>query len=259
MATESELREQFHEGEPSPGSIDVDAVLRRSRARRRPQLAAVGVVSALAVLAIVVPLSVSGVFGHVGVVSGSSASVAEGGANAPQFANNSDGGAGEPGTGAVNGLAPAEQVNLCSGALAHLAPATNGLVLTVQPVEAAATDRDIHTTVTLTNTGPAAFRGSASPFPALTFSRDGTVLWHSNGPVAQLVQAIDVAPGASTTFTTVFQPLVCGVADEKAGSFREVLPAAGPGGYQLSAVLAVTDTAGTRVLVSGPATAVTLH
>ena len=62
--------------------------------------------------------------------------------------------------------APAEKVNLCTGTLAELAPATNGLVLTVgagrRRGRRTATSRS---TVTLTNTGTAAVTGSASPFP----------------------------------------------------------------------------------------------
>ena len=63
MPTESELRQQFHDDEPGGstgrGTIDVDAVLRRSRARRRPRVVAAAVVSSLAVIGIVVPVSIS--------------------------------------------------------------------------------------------------------------------------------------------------------------------------------------------------------
>ena len=38
MPSESELRDRFHDGTLPSGQIDVDAVLRRARARRRPRV-----------------------------------------------------------------------------------------------------------------------------------------------------------------------------------------------------------------------------
>jgi hypothetical protein len=256
MPTEAELREQFHHDDrPSTrNGIDLDAVLRRSRARRRPQVVAVAVVSSLAALAIIVPVSVSVALGQTGMFSASSGSAA----SAPDVKSPESlvGGATD---GGVTGLAPAQKINLCTGGLAELAPASNGLLLTVEPVEAAATARSIPATVTLTNTGTAAFSGSASPFPALTFSRNGIVLWHSNGAVPSLAQLIELASGASLTFSTTFEPAICGVADDERTTFRPELPAAGPGSYGLSAVLEVTTADGSPVVVSGPLAAVTLR
>jgi hypothetical protein len=259
MPTEAELREQFHDDDrPSAHhAIDLDAVLRRSRARRRPRVGAAAIVGSLAVLAIVVPVGVSVAAGQTGLFSASSGSASSaddgGGKSAPEsLAGGSNGGA-------VDGAAPVQKVNLCTGALARLAPAANGLILTVGPVEAAATDRDIQATVTLTNSGTAPFTGSASPFPVLTLSRDGIVLWHSNGAVPSLAAVIDLAPGASMSFPTTFEPLVCGAADDERTSFREDLPATGPGTYGLSAVLGVSSDDGASVLVSGPVAVVELH
>lgn len=262
MPTEAELREQFHDDDrPSArNAIDLDAVLRRSRARRRPRVGAAAIVGSLAVLGIVVPVGVSVAAGQPGLFSSSAGSASSagdpsdtGGKTAPESV------AGGLTGGAVDGVAPANKVNLCTGALAELAPATNGLVLTVGPVDAAATDRDIPATVTLTNNGASAFTGSASPFPALTLSRDGIVLWHSNGAVPSLAAVIDLAPGASTSFSTTFEPLTCGVADDERTSFREDLPAVGAGTFGLSAVLDVSSNDGTSVLVSGPIATVELH
>lgn len=270
MPTESELRQQFHDDEPG-GSIDLDAVLRRSRARRRPRVVAAAAVSSLAVIGIVVPVSIS--------VAGTRSATSlfdAGAASAPHSAPLSSGGPVHLGGETTNGSdasgsggsikrAPADKINLCTGAVAMPAPADDGLVLTVAPVDAAASARDIPVTVTLTNTGTQRVTGSLSPFPALTLSHDGIVLWHSNGPVPSLAQEIDLAPGASTSFSTTFQPLVCGVTDDEQESFRADLPAAGPGSYQLSAALDVTpataDASGqiAAVLVTGPSSPVTLH
>jgi hypothetical protein len=269
MPTESELRQQFHGDEPGGsidrGSIDVDAVLRRSRARRRPRVAAAAVVSSLAVIGIVVPVSISIAGTHVTTAALDAGSAAS--APAGPAAGEAIGGSDASGSlsGGSSKRAPADKINLCTGPLATPAPAEDGLVLTVAPVEAAASARDIPVTVTLTNTGAQRVTGSVSPFPAVTLSRNGIVLWHSNGAVPSLAQEVDLAPGASTSFSTTFQPVVCGVRDDEQESFRDDLPAAGPGSYQLSAALDLTpataDASGqiAAVLVSGPTSLVTLH
>lgn len=259
MPTESELRRQFHDDEPQ-GSIDLDAVLRRSRARRRPRVAALALVSSLAVAGIVVPVTISVASQQTGTLSAGSAASAPDSATAPEALQ----GGSAPGSGGIR-LAPAERINLCTETLAALAPATDGLVLTVQPVDAAADAHDIPVTVTLTNTGAQRVTGSLSPFPTLTLSRDGTVLWHSNGAVPLLAQEIDLAPGESTTFSSTFEPVVCGIQDDAQPSFRDELPAAGPGDYQLSAALDFSpadsegSSSGGAVLVSGPTSPVTLR
>ena len=258
MPTESELRRRFHDDEPR-GSIDLDAVLRRSRARRRPRAAAVAIVSSLAALAIVVPVSIS-------VASQQTSTLSAGSASAPDKAPPPVAleGGGASGSTATK-PSPAAKINLCGATLAAPAPAEDGLILTVQPVDAAAGARDIPVTVTLTNTGTQQVSGWLSPFPTLTLSRDGIVLWHSNGAVPSLAQQLDLAPGASTTFSTTFEPVVCGAQDDAQSGFRTDLPAAGPGSYQLSAALDVnpttTDAGGDvgAVLVTGPTSPVTLH
>jgi hypothetical protein len=259
MPTEAELRERFHhDDEPATGvGIDLDAVLRRSRTRRRPRVVALAVVSSLAAVGIVVPLSIGVLGPQLGSTFGSSAgsaASAPGGNTAPEFATQGGGA-----TGGVGGApAAAATLNRCGAHLATPAPAADGLVVTVTPVSAAASARDIPVTVTLTNTGSAEVTGSLSPFPAITLSQQGTVLWHSNGAVPQLAQEIDLAPGASTTFSTTFEPLVCAAADDSGPSFPAHLPQAAAGTYQLSAAIDVSTDAG-AVLVSGPTASATLH
>ncbi len=253
MPSEAELRERFHHDDDRPPTgpgIGLDAVLRRSRARRRPRVIAVALVSSLAAIGIIVPVSI-GVLGSQFGQAGAGSAASAPGAKAPQYANE--------GGGAADGApAPAATINLCGGALATPAPAKNGLVLTVTPVDAAASARGIPVTVTLTNTGGAEVAGSLSPFPAITLSKNGTVLWHSNGAVPQLAQLLDLAPGARMTFSTSFEPLVCSPADDRAPSFRSDLPEAGPGVYQLSAALTVSTDTG-PVLVTGPSASATLR
>jgi len=259
MPSEDELREQFHRENPG-GAIDLDAVLRRSRARRRPRVAAAAIVSSLAVLGVVVPVSISVASSTTSTLSAGSAASASDDGKAPEAA-----GAGRPsGPGGVAQI-NIQGLNPCGAALTTPAPAADGLVLTVQPVDAAASDREILVTVTLSNTGAAEVAGSLSPFPTLALSRDGLVLWHSNGPVPSIAQQIDLAPGASTTFTTTFEPVVCAAEDDGPSGFRSDLPAVGPGDYQLSAVInfspqtAGADGGAGAVVVSGPTSPVTLH
>ncbi len=258
MPSEDELRQRFHDEQPT-GAIDLDAVLRRSRARRRPRVAAAALVSSLAVVGVVVPVSIS-VASQLHGVSSSAGSAA----SAPDSAPRALQGGGPVSSGGVR-LAPAEQINLCTEPVAELAPADDGLVLTVQPVDATAGAHGIPVTVTLTNTGVERVTGSLSPFPALTLSRDGVVIWHSNGAVPSLAQEVDLAPGASTVLRTTLDAVVCGVEDDARASFRADLPSAPPGAYRLSAALDfspdTTDASGggAAVLVSGPTSPVTLH
>ncbi|MEO6116552.1 MAG: hypothetical protein ABIP33_09225 [Pseudolysinimonas sp.] len=272
MPTEDDLREQFREDGPPPGGIDLQAVLRGARARRRPRVAAAAIVSSLAVVGIVVPVSISLASTHsaTSILSAGSAASASDRATAPEASSGGAGSGGAGSGGAASGpkfikRAPANKINLCTGGLAAPAPADDGLVLTVQPGDAAAGDRDIPVTVTLTNTGQQPATGSLSPFPTVTLSRDGTVLWHSNGPVPSLAQQLDLAPGASTVFQASFEPVICGVEDDTRESFRADLPNVAPGNYQLSAALDFspddTGAAGqdAAVLVTGPTSPVTLH
>lgn len=253
--TEDELRAALQSAGPA-GSIDVDAVLRRARRRRRPRVLLVGAAGVLAVAAIVVPVSISAL----GSGGFSAASGAADTAAAPESADASgttDDSALATGTDIRR--APADKLNLCTGTLAEVAPAESGLVLSVDPVDAAATDTAIPATVTLTNTGAARVTGTTASSPALTFSRDGVTLWHSNGPQTMTAVAVDLEPGASLRYTTTFEPVVCSVDDDLADRFAPDLPAAGPGTYGLSAAIDLLTDAGVSELVTGPVTSITLR
>ena len=51
MASETDLRHRFRDPETPEGTIDVDAVIRRARTRRRPRVLAAAGVSTLAAAA----------------------------------------------------------------------------------------------------------------------------------------------------------------------------------------------------------------
>ncbi len=253
--TEDELRAALQSGDPA-GSIDVDDVLRRARRRRRPRVLLVGAAGVLAVAAIVVPVSVSAIGSGGSTVAseaGDTAAAPES-ADAPAASDDST-----LSTGADIKRAPADKLNLCTGTLAEVAPAESGLVLEVGPVEAAASDGGIPATVTLTNTGASRVTGTTAASPALTFSRDGVTLWHSNGPQIMMAAVVDLESGESLQYTTTFEPVVCSVDDDLADSFAPDLPAAGPGTYGLSAAIDLLTDAGVSELVTGPVTTITLR
>jgi len=269
MPSESDLRDRFHDGTQPRGEIDVDAVLRRARARRRPRVVLAGAATALAVTAVVVPLSISG-FGSPAtdlVAGAGGGSAAED--SAPQVAGPSDQ---TFASGDDIKRAPADKINLCEAPLAEVAPAASGLVLSVDPLSAHAGGHAIPVTVTLTNEGPAHVSATTGGAPALTLSHDGITLWHSNGPVDMIGIVVDLDPGESLRYETTFEPVRCSVDDDLLESFRPDLPAVEPGRYQLSAAIDAmpaegagdTDDAGTSELelgvelVTGPPTTITL-
>lgn len=253
MPSDSELRRRFQEGTQPRGEIDVDAVLRRARARRRPRVVLAAAGSVVAIAAIAVPAVVVTSFG----TSPATVSSAD---YAPEAAPDAeDGAGGAAGSDAAMSRPSAERLNLCEAPVAAFPPAEDGLVISAAPVSAAADARSIPVTVTLTNTGSASILGTTASRPALTLSRDGTTIWHTNGPSDMSARIVDLGPGESMTYETVFEPLVCGPDDDAREAFRPDLPAAGPGTYLLWAAIDVSHDDGTGVeLVTGPAVAVTL-
>jgi hypothetical protein len=253
MASESELRDRFHDGTLPSRQIDVDAVLRRARARRRPRIVLAAAGSVLAIAAIAVPATI----GSFAVPATDSALIAGGsGGDSSEYSQPEAAPAGD----AALDRAPAERLNLCSGPVADVAPAANGLVLTVEPVTASAADHGIPTIVTLTNTGSDPVSGTTGGRPAMTLSKGGVTLWHSNGPQTMIAIPVDLAPGESLQYPATFEPVVCGTEDDTAESFRDDLPAVGSGVYQLSAAIDFTRNDGSFIdLVTGPAVRVTLN
>lgn len=257
--SDSDLRRRFQEGTQPRGEIDVDAVLRRARARRRPRVILAASGSVLAIAAIAVPaIVVSGLPGVGGAGgAGDSAYSAPDQAAAPEATTQSDAAGGAGST--ELGVPRADALSPCGAPVADVAPASNGLSLTIDPVTAKASDRDIAATVTLTNGGSTAIFGSTASEPILVLSDGGVTIWHTNGPHDDMARLVDLGPGESMTYQTTFEPVVCGPEDDADGVFREKLPAAGPGTYLLYALIDVTHADGSAIdLVSGPGVAVTL-
>jgi hypothetical protein len=252
MASESELRDRFHEGTLPSGQIDVEAVLRRARARRRPRIVLAGAGSVLAIAAIAVPAAL----GSFATPATDSALIAGSGGDSGAEYSAPEASDGQ----SLFDRPPAERLNLCMAPVAEVAPAENGLVLSVEPVTASAADHGIPTIVTMTNTGALAVSGTTAGLPSMTLSQNGVTLWHSNGPQTMIAIPVDLGPGQSLQYPATFEPVRCGTEDDLGETFRPDLPAVGPGLYQLSAAIDFTRNDGSFIdLVTGPAVRVSLN
>jgi hypothetical protein len=252
MPSDSDLRRRFQEGTQPRGEIDVDAVLRRARARRRPRVVLAASGSVLAIAAIAVPAVI--VTGLPGTGAGDQV-MSAGDAAAPESA----GGAG--GASETQLTDPAAKIiALCGAEIAQPAPAANGLSVSVDPVTAAPGQRGIPVTVTLTNGGTSSIFGSTAAAPVLTLSRDGVTVWHSAAPTDGAARVVDLGPGESMTYQTTFDAVICGPDEDADLASPTALPPAPSGTYRLWAMIDLTHDDGSAVdLVSGPAVAVTLR
>ena len=257
MSTESDLKKMFTDAGPSLGHVDLSGVLRRSSRRRVAQQLAVGSATTLAVAGI----GVAGFTGMHGLLPSTTAGSAST-ANAPETREDPTLGS----TATDGGLtrAPADKINLCGGTLADVARNEGGLVLTSNFAEADASADRIMGTVTLTNSGSERIIGTSAATPTITLSKNGIVLWHSNGSIAAMGAVVDLAPGASLAYEASLRPVVCAVEDDGANSFRTDLPHVAAGQYQVSAALDLSrqnadgSVLGTD-LVTGPVSEVTLR
>jgi hypothetical protein len=249
MTTESQLKSLFDDASAAVAgrAPDAAAVIRRSRMRRLPGQVAVGGAGALAIAGI-------GVAGATGIQSmrfgASTSAQLDSSAGSSEHASPETPGDGE--------RAPAEKITLCGGPLANIPPSSTGLVLTTRfPATVPADGRQVTGTVTLTNTGTEPITGTTAASPTITLSKDGLVLWHSNGPMIMLAVVVDLAPGASMDYPATFTPVRCESVDERGEGFREDLPALPAGRYQLSAAIDLTRQApdggfASLELVTGP-------
>ena len=235
MPSENDLRDLFASTE-APNTLDARRIITRSRARRLPKQLAAGSIGALAVVGVVVlGVQITQLPSPVSMTAGEAF---DSSAPAPEIAPLK--------------RAPADKVNLCTGTLAEIAPSQYGLRLDVAfPASAPVGTEPVAGTVRLTNTSDREVVGTTPATPAITLSRDGVVLWHSNGPTIMMLQDVTLAPGESLDYAASFTPVVCAVEDDSAEAFRDDLPAVAPGEYQVSAATDVTVD-GNAELVTGP-------
>ena len=247
MASDPNLRHLFSAPQPTT-TIDVAAVVRRSRAKRLPKVLGITGVGVLAIAGIAVGgLQLGGAPQPASDAAGSSTETLDMAADGSMesFADTTK-------------RAPAEKLNLCTGTVAEVDSSATGLVLEVSFADATAGATSVEGTVTMTNIGADAVTGYTAASPAITLARDGVVVWHSNGPMIELARDVSLAPGESMQYTGSFTPVVCGIEDDLAESFRSDLPAAAPGDYEVSAAIDVMGEFD-ALLVTGPAQSITLN
>jgi hypothetical protein len=146
----------------------------------------------------------------------------------------------------------AATLNRCAQKLAPEAGRAGDLQLTVSFDDAYRSDATVNGTVTLTNHSSERVTGTTAATPILTLSRNGRVLWHTNGAMIAMAAEVDLAPGASMTYAASFSPVECEAQDEADNSFRENLPRVPVGRYDLSAAIDLTRDDGTSTLITGP-------
>jgi len=231
MPSDDELRQLLSTAQArdvrTPGTLDATRVIARAKARRRPRQLAIGSVGVLAIAAVALAgfqLSRVTFATSTALVSPASGGAADTESSTLESAR-----------------AKAEELNLCGGALAEVAPSPSGLQLDVTfPESAPVGASSVDGVVRMTNLGPSTVTGTTAASPSITLSQDGIVLWHSNGPALMSVVVIDLAPGESLEYPASFTPARCDLDDDLNGSFRDDLPPLPGGEYQLSAALDVS-------------------
>lgn len=253
MPTEDELRDALR-GTSAPNRLDVSKVVRRTRARRLPQQLAAGGAGVAAIAAI-------SIFG----IQTSQFTQGSGGTagSAPTVAEDSQLADGDAETFATKRL-PADRINLCGAPVAAAEPGASGLQLdVVSPATAPVGTAPLSATVRLTNTGTERVTGTTLFAPALTLSQNGVTVWHTNGAYDTSAVLVDLEPGASLEYVTVFTPVQCEPQDDELEQFRPDLPAVPAGAYELSAVIDFDSDAPTPTteleLVMGPRSALLLE
>lgn len=246
MPTEPTLRHLFDAPQPA-STIDVRSVVRRSRARRLPKMLGAAGVGALAIGGLVIG----------GLQLGAGPQPASDAAGTSAEAPAMDAGSDELFSESIK-RAPAEKINLCTGAVAEPTASVSGLVLSVSFADAAVGASTVSGTVTMTNAGSETVTGYTAASPAITLAQNGVVIWHSNGPMIEMAREVTLAPGESLDYTASFSPVICGVEDDLGESFRDGLPAAPAGDYQVSAAIDLLGDFNAD-LITGPSQTITLR
>lgn len=233
----------------TPRGIDLDVVLRESRARRRARRTAVaGGAGALAAVLAVGGLVV-GMRQGFGPASG-------GGPAAVESAESGDAPSAAERPEAATGfrlMAP-DDVNRCGETVAAPTDASTArLALSVTtPAGPVAPGASLSITVTLTNAGDTHLEGEVLGMPSLTIADDGVVVWRPDAVAAEPAPvAISLAPGASTTLVGALEAETCGLEDAAAPSAPPASPLPA-GAYELGAIVAFTPTAGEPALLISP-------
>jgi hypothetical protein len=245
VATESDLRDLLRGPDPEGrGAIDLDAVLSRTRRRRRPRVIAAQALGSVAIVGVLgTAIFVSGPLGARDVLM----SAEDGGAGADQAVPES-GDAPYVDQDALKWMPDA------CGAPVTDAPSSDGLTLEMSIETIFEPGERIPVQITLRNDGPNPVVATSSPWPHVSLARDGLVVWHSYQTQEAIGYLIDLAPGESTTLEAYVDRLICRSEDDLImDGPQNDMPAAPPGRYELRAVLVMTtDDGATLVAASAP-------
>jgi hypothetical protein len=240
------MRHLFHETPAT--SIDLSAVTRRSRARRLPKVLGIGAAGIIAVGGFGV-FGLQAVAGYdPGLATAALDSAADdapvAGAAAPEsqaneFSANSDEGKRRAAT----------NLNQCGAAPIVAAPSARGLGLTMQIPDAVAASERIASTVTLFNSGDSAVVAYTAPYPTITVSRSGIVVWQGTAELDSADIEFTLAPGESRSYHVDFAPGQCTASDDttSGGAPLAALPS---GTYQVSAALDVWGAGDAELVMS---------
>ncbi|ANJ27597.1 hypothetical protein [Agromyces aureus] len=249
--------------------VDLDAVLRGSRDRRRQRrrtlVTATASVAGLLVVG-ALAFGVGSMTPNLATTAGSSAEDAP----VSESADGLDGSSAGP-----EAVAPrdgeqfgddllvvgADSLNRCG---APIAPATDAAaapvsIVLVAPAGPVAPGAEGVVRVRLVNEGTTTVEGSVRPAPAVTVSDAGTTVWHPSLAVGEPSVPVRLAPGEQLELEARFAAASCTAADERAGAVMADLPPLDPGAYELSAVVPFVAAPGsTPVLIVSPTVPVTV-
>ena len=254
-----ELHEALHGAADAatPRPIDVDAVLRASRSRRRARRTAVlGGAGAVAAVLVVGGLVLSLQQGF-GPASGGAPAAVESAESGEPLSDDATGLDEESATG-FRLMAPAD-VNRC-GAPPETATdaATASLLVTVTPpASPVGSGASASATVTITNAGTASVHGELWGAPALSVVDDGVTVSQSPAVDAASV-SISLDPGESTKLPGSFEGTRCTQPDAATPGPNETRAPLAPGAYELGAVVGFTPAGGEPVHLVSPLVPLTL-
>ncbi|MGI9823226.1 hypothetical protein [Agromyces sp. Marseille-Q5079] len=252
--------------------VDLDAVLRASRARRRTRRRAlVGATASVAGLLAVGGLVLGlGALGPRLASSSSDSQVAAESSSEEASSDASDAGGDASGSTPVapqDGdqfpddlrVGVAETLNVCGAPIAAATDgAATGLVATVEhPAQAVPSGSEATVAVLVTNTGAEVVEGVLGT-PAITVSEAGSTVWHPLPSSATESVAVRLGPGESITLSGRYTAGSC--ADGGDASLDSSAPAPlSPGTYGLSAAISFADEPGVLGdLIVSPAASVTV-
>ncbi|QYH36587.1 hypothetical protein [Salinibacterium sp. M195] len=226
MVDESELRTRFADGATPAITIDTDAIISRSRSRRRPRQLAIGAVGLLAAASLV----------FAGVSTFPRTDLTSAGIVADEASTRAESDTGLDAPVDDSYLAPANPsaADTCGVLIPSTAASPYGLELTLDlpgPVPASGT---AFGSVRLTNVSDEPVAGTTASAPDVNLISDGAAISHS--PDAQILSVIPVnlQPGQSIEFAVSINIYDCTTID--AGGMLE------PGIYTTSASLAFVPT-----------------